>query len=149
MKSLHIDVLIGLALLAFSILFYSISTQMPSDPAVFPKLILTTLTVFSLCITWSGVAKTLIDKKKGIKHDLSFKYIQGPAVTFIALCFYLVLINILGFFAASSIAAIFFMLYFGVKSYINMTLVLIIMNTFIYLLFVWQLRISLPTGWLL
>ena len=149
MKALHSDALIGLAMLVFSILFYSLSAQMPSDPAVFPKLILTTLILFSLFITWSGASKTWAAKKQGVKHTPIFEHIRGPLVTFIALCLYIAFINILGFFAASSIVAIFFMIYFGVRSYVQVMLVLLIMNTFIYLLFVWQLRIALPTGLLL
>lgn len=149
MKALHSDALIGLAMLVFSIIFYSLSAQMPYDPAIFPKLILTTLIVFSLFIIWSGIAKTRAAKKQGIKHRPIFEHIRGPIITFIALCLYIALINTLGFFTASSIIAIFFMFYFGVRSYIQVMLVLLIMNTFIYLLFVWQLRIALPTGLLL
>lgn len=149
MKALHSDVLIGSAMLIFSIIFYSLSAQMPSDPAVFPKLILTTLIIFSLFITWSGVSKTWQTKRKGEKNPPLFEHIRGPLITFTALCLYIALIHILGFFAASSIIAIFFMVYFGVRSYMQVILVLFIMNTFIYLLFVWQLRIALPTGLLL
>ncbi|MDQ7734875.1 tripartite tricarboxylate transporter TctB family protein [Halomonas sp. SpR1] len=146
MKTLHIDVVIGLAILLFSIVFYSLSAQIPADPAVFPKLILSILALFSLLIIWTGVSKTLSAKKERLKNIPIFKHARGPAVTFIALCVYLALINLLGFFTASSLAAIFFMFYFGVKSYIQALLVVILMNTFVYLLFVWQLRISLPTG---
>lgn len=146
MKTLHIDVVIGLAILLFSVVFYSLSAQMPADPAVFPKLILSILALFSLLIIWTGVSKTLSAKNEGIKNIPIFGHARGPAVTFIALCVYLALINLLGFFTASSLAAIFFMLYFGIKSYIQVLLVLVLMNTFVYLLFVWQLRISLPTG---
>ncbi|MGO1871116.1 MAG: tripartite tricarboxylate transporter TctB family protein [Halomonas sp.] len=149
MKTLHSDVLIGLAMLIFSIIFLTLSAQMPSDPALFPKLILTILIIFSFLITWSGVSKTWAAEKKEVKQTPVFKHIRVPLVTFIALCLYIALINILGFFAASSIVAIFFMIYFGMRSYVQVILVLLIMNTFIYLLFVWQLRIALPTGLLL
>ncbi|MDN7133519.1 tripartite tricarboxylate transporter TctB family protein [Halomonas sp. MC140] len=149
MKALHSDALIGLAMLIFSIIFLILSAQMPSDPAVFPKLILTILIIFSLFITWSGVSKTWAAEKQGVKHTSIFQHIRGPLITFIALSLYIVLISILGFFTASSIVTIFFMIYFGVRSYVQVMLVLLIMNTFIYLLFVWQLRIALPTGLLL
>ena len=149
MKALHSDLVIGLVMLLFSIAFYSLSAQMPADPAVFPKLILVTFAVFSLFIVWTGIAKTLASKKQGTQHLAVFENIRGPIVTFVALCIYVALISVLGFFVASSLTAVFFMLYFGVKSYLQVLLVLVIMNTFIYMLFVWQLRISLPTGLLL
>ena len=38
------------------------------------------------------------------------------------------------------------MLLFGMRSYIKLLLVLIGINVFIYLLFVWQLKIVLPAG---
>lgn len=65
MKALHSDLVIGLVMLLFSIAFYSLSAQMPADPAVFPKLILVTFAVFSLFIVWTGIVKTLASKKTG------------------------------------------------------------------------------------
>lgn len=149
MKTLHMDVPIGLAMLLFSITFYSLTMMIPADPAVFPKLILSVLGLFSLLILVSGISKTRAAQKASVNSTPVSTHIRGPAVTFTALCIYLALISVLGFFTASSLAAIFFMLYFGLKSYVQMFFVLVLMNTFVYLLFVWQLRISLPTGLLL
>jgi hypothetical protein len=143
------DVAIGLAMLLFSIVFYSLTMQMPADPAVFPKLILSVLALFSLLILFSGLAKTRAAKKERTSFAPVFTHVRGPAVTFVALCLYLALINVLGFFTASSLAAIFFMLYFGITSYVQVLLFLVLMNTFVYWLFVWQLGISLPAGLLL
>jgi hypothetical protein len=52
----------------------------------------------------------------------------------------------LGFFVATSLAMIFFMNFFGYRSYFKVLVISILFNSFIYLLFVWQLKISLPTG---
>lgn len=116
---------------------------------MFPKLILSVLGLFSLLILASGISKTRGPLKANVNSAPIFTHVRGPAVTFTALCIYLALISVLGFFTASSLAAIFFMFYFGLKSYVQMLFVLVLMNTFVYLLFVWQLRISLPTGLLL
>ena len=56
------------------------------------------------------------------------------------------LVDFLGFFAASSLASVFFMIFFGLRNPIRILLVLIGLNAFIYGLFVWQLKIGLPTG---
>ncbi|KDE38777.1 Tricarboxylate transport protein TctB [Nitrincola lacisaponensis] len=149
MKAIHLDLVIGAIMLMFSAVFYSLSVQMPSDPAVFPKLILATLMAFSAYILVNGISKTWTAKKQGVAQERVFKQVRGPIVTFVALCVYVILIDVLGFFVSSTLAAVFFMRYFGVSSYLQMLLVLIIMNSFIYMLFVWQLRISLPTGLLL
>jgi hypothetical protein len=62
---------------------------------------------------------------------------------------YAFLIEFLGFFSATSLASVFFMLFFGLRSYVRILMVLVGLNVFIYILFVWQLRISLPSGLLM
>jgi hypothetical protein len=149
MKNIHLDTFIGIFLLIVSVFFYSLTAQMPDDPAVFPKLVLLVLMVFSVLIMCKGITKTIKAKRDNLMVERYFENIRGPASVYIGLCVYVFLIQLLGFFVASSISSVFFMVLFGIKSYFKIFLLVIGINVFVYLLFVWQLKIALPTGLLI
>jgi len=146
MRNIHLDTFIGLLMLVVSGYFYSLTQEMPPEPAEFPKIVLIILMIFSLVIMSKGILLSIRAKKKGLIVEQYFDKIRGPMVVYFALCIYVVLIELLGFFASTTIASAFFMLLFGMKSYTKLFLVLIGINVFIYLLFVWQLKIVLPSG---
>jgi len=149
MKNIHLDTFIGMFLLIVSAFFYFLTVQMPDDPAVFPKLVLLVLIVFSVVIMFKGITKTIEAKRDGLMVESYFEKIRGPASVYIGLCVYVFLIQLLGFFVASSMSSVFFMVLFGIKSYLKIFLLVIGINVFVYLLFVWQLKIALPTGLLI
>jgi hypothetical protein len=149
MKKLHLDVYIGLVLLAASGYFYFLAHGMPADPALFPKLILVILMALSCVICGTGVLETVRARHESRPVKQHFPALKGPATVFIALCVYAALIEVLGFFAASTAASAFFMVLFGLRSYVRILLVLVGINAFIYALFVWQLKITLPAGLLI
>lgn len=146
MKHVHLDAVIGFALIIISGFFYIISSNMPPEPALFPKLILAGLSLLSISIFTSGVIKTIHSVRSNIESEKFFNGLRGPVTTYLAAVIYAVLIPFLGFFMATSIASIFFMYYFGYRSYVKAAAVIITLNSFIYILFVWQLKISLPEG---
>jgi hypothetical protein len=146
MKNIHTDIYIGMLMLLMSGFFYSLASEMPPEPAVFPKLILLILAVFSLVIIIKGILETLRARNEERSVERYFQKIRGPAVVYVALCSYVALIEVLGFFTASTLASAFFMIIFGVRSYKRILLVLAGINAFIYLLFIWQLQIALPMG---
>lgn len=149
MRNIHIDVYIGLGLLLLSGFFYSVANGMPPDPAQFPKWILAILIAFSLAIGLFGVKETIACRREGRAVKKHFEKINEPTIVFVGICTYAALIDFLGFFTASSLASVFFMLLFGLRSYVRILLVLIGLNAFVYALFVWQLKISLPSGLLI
>lgn len=146
MKKVHLDAVIGFVLLIISGYFYIVSSNMPADPALFPKLILASLALLSVYIFLTGVIKTVHSIKCQLESDGFLNRLRGPLTTYLAAVVYAICIPVLGFFVATSIACMFFMYYFGYRSYIKSLGVLVALNTFIYVLFVWQLKISLPEG---
>ncbi|MFG7339547.1 tripartite tricarboxylate transporter TctB family protein [Stutzerimonas stutzeri] len=150
MKYLHLDAVIGLCMLLFSLIFYSLAADMPKDPALFPQLILITLAAFSLFIMVAGLIKST---RARARNEAAVRFfeggLRGPLTAYAGVVAYVALIPVLGFFTASSLATAFFMGYFGYRSYLKALIVLVFINAFIYLLFVWQLRIFLPTGLLI
>lgn len=150
MKCLHLDTVIGLCLLLFCLNFYSVTADLPKDPALFPQIILVALAAFALFILASGLVKTIRarNENKQVVHFFE-DGLRGPLMAYAGLVAYVALIPVLGFFTATSLATAFFMGYFGYRSYIKALIILVSINAFIYLLFVWQLRILLPTGLLI
>ncbi|QNH05078.1 tripartite tricarboxylate transporter TctB family protein [Pseudomonas sp. B11D7D] len=147
MKYLHLDAVIGLCMLLFCFFFYSLEAEMPKDPALFPRLILVALGAFSLFILGGGLIKSLHARNRGEAVTRFFvEGLRGPLTIYAGVVAYVALIPVLGFFAATSLATAFFMMYFGYRSYVKALMVLLSINAFIYLLFVWQLKIFLPTG---
>lgn len=146
MKTINNDITAGLVLFFSSLMLYTVTNNMPTGPAIFPKIILATLAGLAFIVFSSGLQKTIKAVKNHTENTRVFENSLSPFVTYLSICLYVGLIGVLGFFSASSIAAIFFMLYFGANSYLHVFLVTLCINSFIYLLFVWQLRISLPTG---
>lgn len=147
MKYLHLDTVIGLCMLLLCSFFYALTTDMPKDPALFPQLILVALAAFSLFISIAGLIKTIRARNQNKAVESFFNAgLRGPLTAYAGVVAYVVLIPVLGFFVATSLATAFFMGYFGYRSYGKALIILVSTNAFIYLLFVWQLRISLPTG---
>ncbi|WP_417777468.1 tripartite tricarboxylate transporter TctB family protein [Stutzerimonas xanthomarina] len=150
MKGLHPDTVIGLCMLLLCLYFYSVTANLPKDPALFPQIILVALAAFSLFILVAGLLKTIRARKRNEQVVGFFEDgLRGPLTAYAGLVVYVALIPVLGFFTATSLATAFFMGYFGYRSYIKALIVLVSINAFIYLLFVWQLRILLPTGLLI
>lgn len=149
MRNIHLDTFIGLFMLLVSGFFYSLTDEMPDDPAEFPQLVLILLMVFSLVIMLKGVMYSLKARNEGAMVEKYLDKIRGPAIVYLALCVNVGLIQILGFFTATTIASAFFMVLFGIRSYVKIFMTLLGINIFIYSLFVWQLKISLPTGLLI
>lgn len=146
MKNIHLDTFIGLLIFLVSGCFYYLTLDIPPEPAEFPRLVIIILMVFSLVIMSKGVLLSVRANKKGLIVERYFERIRGPMVVYFSLCVYVLLIEFLGFFTSTTIASAFFMILFGMRSYKRIFFVLSGINVFIYLLFVWQLKIVLPSG---
>jgi len=146
MKNLHIDIYIGILMFFTSTYFYTLTLEMPQDPATFPQLILTVLIVFSIIVFTKGFITTIKSKRANNKIDRYLNDSGRPLVLYISIVLYVISIDSIGFFTASTIASAFFIVFFGVRNLRKIILVLLGINVFIYALFVWQLKIYLPTG---
>lgn len=149
MKNLHIDIYIGILMFFTSIYFYTLTLEMPQDPATFPQLILTILIVFSVLIFTKGFMTTKKVQKTKEKIDRYFNRSKRSFILYISIVVYVISIDLIGFFTASTIASAFFITFFGIRNLKKIILLLLGINLFIYALFVWQLKIYLPSGLLI
>lgn len=149
MKHIHLDVHIGAVLLLAAGYLYSLAMDMPDGPAMFPKLLLIILMLFAGVILAQGVVVSLRARRDGQPLPRFFPRLGGPMAVFALLVGYVVLIDVLGFFSATTLASALFMALFGLRRAGQIALVALGVDLFIYALFVWQLQIALPTGWLI
>ncbi len=142
MGKIHSDIYISVVMLVISISLTIMTFDMPEGPEKFPRIILFFLTIFSIYILATGIKKSL----KNIDSDRKFINIKHPIISFILIFLYIFLIDKLGFFSSTSVFMIAFMLYYNIRNYITVALCLLGLNLFVYVLFVYQLNIQLPTG---
>lgn len=142
---INIDVILGTILMIFSGIFLYESFKLNKIAGEFPKIILTVLLILSALLTILGVRKT-IHPEFTIKSDtlLNIKVIQSPLAVFAIIAVYIVLIKYIGFFIATLIFVPVYMLYYGMKNIRIILLTDIILNLFIYVLFVKVLHVMLP-----
>ncbi len=154
-RAVHQDVFIGIVMVIISVLLYAKSSTMPEGAAQFPTIILTLFSIFGLVITIGGVGKTRAANSKQAEEPkiadsreevLSFSKIKMPFVSILIVAAYVILLSVLGFFVATSIFIIGFMMFYRVRSWKKIFLTVFCIDLFVYLLFIIQLNVPLPKG---
>ena len=144
-RKINKDVYIGIMLALFSAFFLWESMGLHPGAGLFPRIIFTLFLILSLVIAGLGVRKTL-NPALCTKDDfmLTFQVVKSPFIVAATLIVYVVLLNIWGFYIATTIFLPLFLLIFGERSVIKIILTTIGANLTIYLLFVRLLNVVLP-----
>jgi hypothetical protein len=126
--------------------------SMPAGAAQFPKVILACFIGFGLWIAYKGVVKTRLlknDRGDQVKDKpLDLTQLKRPFLTLAGVIMYVAAIKLAGFFVASTAFVLVFMWFSGIRSIKKMLLITLGMDIFLYLLFVIQLKVQLPSGML-
>ncbi len=155
MKSvIHQDVYVGVIMLVFSFFIYSEALAMHQQAALFPKVIIPVFAVFALLILFSGIKKSRLDTKKNQKdinenkagNVITLEKLKIPVSVLLIVVFYLILINLLGFFVATFIFAVGLMYFCQMRDFKRIIFFAFATNLFVYILFVMQLNLRLPRG---
>ncbi|MDR1931392.1 MAG: tripartite tricarboxylate transporter TctB family protein [Spirochaetales bacterium] len=144
-RKINNDVYIGILLTALSgFLFYETSKIHP-EAAQFPKVMIAAFIIMSVLLVFFGIRKTL-NPALTLKSDtlLKFRVIRTPLIVFGVVVIYLALIRFTGFFIATFIFVPVFMIFYGVKSIRALILTDVLLNLFVYGLFVRLLKVMLP-----
>jgi len=144
-QKINIDVWLGIILTLFSGVFLYESFKLHVEAGQFPKIIFTVLLILSVLLTVLGVWKT-IHPELTLKSDTLFnaKVIQTPVIVFFIIAAYILLIKFIGFFISTILFVPAIMLYYGAKSIRTILLTDILLNLFVYVLFVKLLHVALP-----
>lgn len=144
-RRINNDVFIGIGLMVVSGFFLWQSMGMHPGAARFPRVIFTLCLILSALVALSGVRKT-INPALTTKEDyaLTWDSTKIPLVVFGMFVVYLLLINFIGFFIATSIFIPAFMFTFGARRIIPLVAITVVVNLFVYGVFVQLLNVWLP-----
>lgn len=144
-RNIHSDVYISVILLVLGVLMYLRTYVMPVGAAVFPRLILIVFVGLTAWTLYQGIKKTK-SMKDTVCSDLTYGMIRLPLISLLIVVIYVVAIKFLGFFISTTIFIASFMYFYQIRDWKKMSLTIIGVNIFIYILFVMQLNVPLPHG---
>ena len=129
------------AILLFACAFFFVqSTKMPAKAALFPRMclvLLTFLSVLLLCVDLKRYAKS------DVKSDLHIRDLIRPLIGYAGVVLYTILFRLIGYFPATIILLIGFMLILKVKPRWLIAAITVGYCIFIYLMFVVWLKVSI------
>jgi len=156
-----IEFLTGVFLFLLSIIFYLFvlphqvddpSGPLALSPAIFCKVITIVLIFLSLLLTIFNLfprinlSENCGDNGSDTSSGLSNVDQKKVIITIITSILYIFMMQCLGFFVSTTIVMLFLMIYYGHRKWTHISIVLVIVLSFIYVLFVLGLRVLLPSG---
>ena len=114
---------------------------MPSTPALFPRMCLILLTVLTVIMLYLDVRKYA--KDHDAESGVHWKEIAVPLVAFAAIVVYAVLFDLFGYFPATAVMLVGFMIALKVKPWWLILAITAGYALFIYLMFVVWLKVSI------
>ena len=114
---------------------------MPSTPALFPRVCLILLTVLTVIMLYLDVRKYA--KDHDAESGVHWKEIAVPLVAFAAIVVYAVLLDLFGYFPATAVMLVGFMIALKVKPWWLILAITAVYALFIYLMFVVWLRVGI------
>lgn len=157
MKSkIHQDVYVGVSIILLSIFVFIKSNNYIITVRLFPLLLSVILIILAIFMILEAIKKgneSEEQKEQEITKDseeesISIDLIKSPlTVTFIILI-YISLISVIGFFTSTILFLLLLLRYLKTPKIATYFILIIGLNVFVYLLFVTQLGVRLPTGFL-
>ena len=144
-RKINNDLFIGLFLTAVSVFFFFETMKINPMAARFPRVVFGLFIAMSLLLTILGIRKTL-RPELALKSDLmiSLRVIRTPLAVFGIIAGYMLLMYLFGFFIATAVFVPVFMFFYGVKSIRTILITNVVLNLFVYLVFIRLLRIVMP-----
>ena len=151
------DLVTFLVIFGMGTFLYIRSVDFPLGAKAFPQVIIISVLVLTVVM----IARSFLPARKTAKSETEPSVGQGdeeqersastrlktqPAVVLAAMIAYVALINVLGFFVTSILFVPGLIYYMGLRSWRAVLLPSVVLLVFVYVLFVTQLRVPLPTG---
>ena len=145
-KKLHVDIYAGLVMIAFAAWWMIEASGFPVVPQRFPMFVGVAFTLVAVLIIIGGIRKTRAaqaseEKPKAVIEWSGFKY---TLIGFGLIVAYALAIRFIHFFPATIIFVPVMMLVLRVRKWYQIVLTDLILNGLIYLIFVVELKITLP-----
>ena len=139
------DIFIGIFIIIISAGILVMSKDLPADSAIFPRLVVGIMIFLSVLMIISSirVGKHEDTNTESTEKKIDYKDILKAILLILT---YIILITKLGFFTSTTLFIASFMICFGERSVKKILSAVVILNFFIYLIFVTQLNVPLPQG---
>ena len=136
------DLVIGLVTTALGVFMWVQTAEFSDESKQFSRFVLALFILMSvlLCVI------SLIHAKKPAGKEVTIKEFKNPLIMFVLVVAYAYLMTVIGFFPATLLFMPAAMIFMGYKRPLPMICVTVGMNLFIWVLFVYSLKVSLPKG---
>lgn len=138
------DLVIGIITVALGVFLWiqTVVEKMEPQSESFSRFVLGIFILLGVIL----IVISLINAKKPAGKEVTLKEFVNPMIMFAIIVVYVLMLNVLGFFPATLLFMPAAMIYMGYKRPIPMICVTIGMNLFIWVLFVYSLKVRLPRG---
>ena len=138
------DLVIGILVVALGVFMWmqTVVEDMADQSKQFSRFVLGLFILLGVIL----IVVTLINAKKPAGKEVKIGEFVNPMIMFAIIVCYALLMNTLGFFPATLLFMPAAMIYMGYKRPLPMICVTIGMNLFIWVLFVYSLKVRLPKG---
>ena len=136
------DLVLGLICAALGVFMWLNTAKLTDDSKQFSRFVLALFLLMSVIL----IVISLINAKKPSGKEVKIGEFKNPMLMYLIIVGYVALMVTLGFFVASAIFMPAAMLYLGYRKPIPMICVTAGMLGFVWLLFVYSLKVRLPSG---
>ena len=136
------DLVIGLVTIAFGVFMWAQTPKFTPESKQFCRFVLALFILMGviLCVL------SLINAKKPTGKEVKIGEFKNPILMYLIIVVYVLLMTRIGFFPATLLFMPAAMIYMGYKRPLPIICTTIGMNLFIWVLFVYSLKVSLPKG---
>lgn len=136
------DLVISLVTIALGVFMWLQTAEFPDDSKQFSRFVL----ILFLAMGAILLVTTLVNAKKPAGKEVTLKEFANPMIMFVIICAYVFLMTTIGFFPATLLFMPVTMLFMGYRRPLPIICVTIGMNFFVWILFVYSLKVRLPQG---
>lgn len=136
--------------MAFAAFFFILTGSFPKESSYFPRFFTCMLILISALIIWQGVQKTRHLQKGEMAETgdvpITFGELRLPMLGIVGIGGYIAAIPILGFFVSTGLFLIAYMWCLKIRRIPVLLISTFAVEAFIYVLFVIQLKLAMPSG---
>ncbi len=136
------DLVISLCVIALGVFMWVQTADFTDESKQFSRFVLLLFLLMGVIL----LVITLINAKKPAGKEVTLKEFKNPMLMFVIICVYVAMMITIGFFPATLIFMPVSMLFMGYRRPLPIICTTIGMNLFVWVLFVYSLKVRLPEG---
>lgn len=140
------EAILGLSIIAASLAFLGYTLPLSLDAAAWPRVVLLLLMFLGAVLAVRGFRSARPASGARTDGEWNRAVLRGPALTLLIVVGYVALVSIVGFFPATALYLCFHLWFSGVRDLRVYAGVTVVFVGLVYLLFVYELQVPLPTG---